>query len=101
MGMEPAVERTAVEVLHMLAFPHQSEEGSFDSQAAGRGEQTSRDTLVAALTRDLNGPHRAQALQGLCDMLVGGTKRRVDFSQGATECCGYCCCMYIIYTYFV
>lgn len=73
--MEPAVERTAVEVVRMLAFPHQREEVSYDSQAAGGGEQTSRDTLVAALTRDLDGPHRAQALEGLCDMLVHGERR--------------------------
>lgn len=72
---------TAVEVVHLLAFPHQTEEGSFDAQAAGGDEleQTSRDNLVAALTRDLNGPHRAHALQGLCDMLLVDGKRRVDF----------------------
>eukprot|EP00903_Cladosiphon_okamuranus_P007765 g7520.t1 len=36
--------------------------------AAG-GEQPSRDTLVAALSSDLEGPRRGQALHGLCDML--------------------------------
>lgn len=73
MGMEPAVERTAVEIVRMLAFPCQGKDGS-DSQAAG-GEQTSRDTLVASLRRDLEGPRRASALQGLCDMLGDGKRR--------------------------
>lgn len=84
MGMEPTVESTAVEVVRMLAFPHQGKERSCKSQAAGGGVQTSRDTLVALLTRDLEGPHRARALQGLCDLLVGG-KHRADCSPGAVK----------------
>lgn len=55
-GMKPAVE-----VVHMLAFP----------EAAG-GEEISRETLMASLSRDLEGPRRAQALEGLCDLLQSG-----------------------------
>lgn len=39
-----------------------------ESLAAG-GEQPSRETLVASLSSDLEGPRRGQALHGLCDML--------------------------------
>ena len=50
--------RPAVEVVRMLALP----------QAVG-GEEISRETLVASLSRDLEGPRRAQALRGLYDLL--------------------------------
>lgn len=39
-----------------------------ESLAAG-GEQPSRDTLVASLSSDFEGPRRGQALHGLCDLL--------------------------------
>ncbi len=53
--------KPAVEVVRMLAFP----------EAAGE-EEISREMLVASLSRDLEGPRRAQALQGLCDSLQTG-----------------------------
>lgn len=61
---------TAVELLRVLAFPRRkgSEATPGAEDGALREEGRSGD-LVGFLRRDLKGPNRVEALQGLCGLL--------------------------------